>query len=66
MGKKLVYSFTPTRTSKELSYSEYAIAGGFSALPTTLIAAPIERIKVLLQVRNLYSPDRFRVLNRRI
>ncbi|KAA1121255.1 carnitine transporter [Puccinia graminis f. sp. tritici] len=50
MGKKLVYSFSPTRTSKELSYSEYAIAGGFSALPTTLIAAPIERIKVLLQV----------------
>ncbi|KAI9610370.1 hypothetical protein H4Q26_006509 [Puccinia striiformis f. sp. tritici PST-130] len=46
----LVYSFTPTRTSKELSYSEYALAGGFSALPTTLIAAPIERIKVLLQV----------------
>jgi len=50
MGKKLVYSFTPTRTSKELSYSEYAVAGAFSALPTTLIAAPIERIKVLLQV----------------
>jgi len=48
--KKLVYSFTPTRTSKELSYSEYAVAGAFSALPTTLIAAPIERIKVLLQV----------------
>lgn len=50
MGKKLVYSFTPNRNSKELSYTEYAIAGGFSALPTTLIAAPMERIKVLLQV----------------
>ncbi|EGG08089.1 uncharacterized protein MELLADRAFT_42989 [Melampsora larici-populina 98AG31] len=50
MGKKLVYSFTPQRTSTDLSYSEYAIAGGFSALPTTLVAAPMERIKVLLQV----------------
>lgn len=50
MGKKLVYSFTPTRTSKDLSYTEYAVAGGFSALPTTLVAAPMERVKVLLQV----------------
>ncbi|MBW0478197.1 hypothetical protein O181_017912 [Austropuccinia psidii MF-1] len=50
MGKNLVYSFTPNRSSKDLSYSQFALAGGFSALPTTLIAAPIERVKVLLQV----------------
>ncbi|CAH7686800.1 mitochondrial carnitine/acylcarnitine carrier protein [Phakopsora pachyrhizi] len=50
MGKKIIYSLTPSRTSKDLNYTEYAVAGAFSALPTTLIAAPIERIKVLLQV----------------
>lgn len=54
MGKKLVYSFTPQRDSPGLSYGEYAVAGAFSALPTTLVAAPMERIKVLLQVQSLF------------
>lgn len=51
MGKKIVYSMTPERTSPTLSNAELAFAGFFSAVPTTLVAAPVERVKVLLQVR---------------
>jgi len=51
MGKKLVYAMTPNRPSSVLSYGELAAAGFFSAIPTTLVAAPVERVKVLLQVR---------------
>jgi solute carrier family 25 carnitine/acylcarnitine transporter 20/29 len=40
------------KDSPQLSLAEYGFAGAFSALPTTLVAAPVERIKVLLQVRN--------------
>lgn len=50
MGKKIVYSMTPDRTSKSLTHAELAFAGFFSAVPTTFVAAPVERVKVLLQV----------------
>lgn len=51
LGKKIVYSLTPNRTSTQLTTSELAFAGFFSAVPTTLVAAPVERIKVVLQVQ---------------
>ncbi|AAW41054.1 carnitine/acyl carnitine carrier, putative [Cryptococcus deneoformans JEC21] len=51
LGKRLVYSFSPDRTEQALSISELAFAGAFSALPATLVAAPAERVKVLLQVQ---------------
>ena len=41
---------TPNRKTKELSVAEYAAAGFLSAVPTTLVTAPVERAKVLLQV----------------
>lgn len=50
-GKKIVYSMTPDRKDPKLSYGELAFAGAFSAVPTTLVAGPAERVKVLLQVR---------------
>ena len=50
MGKKIVYGMTPQRKSAALSNAELAFAGFFSAVPTTLVAAPVERVKVLLQV----------------
>jgi solute carrier family 25 carnitine/acylcarnitine transporter 20/29 len=34
-----------------LSYGQIAFAGGFSALPTTAVMTPGERIKVLLQIQ---------------
>jgi len=51
LGKKIVYAATPERTSMQLTTGELAFAGFFSAVPTTLLAAPAERIKVVLQVQ---------------
>lgn len=51
VGKKLVYAATPNRKDQSLSLSELAFAGFFSAIPTTFVMAPMERIKVLLQVQ---------------
>lgn len=50
-GKKIVYSLTPNRKDPKLSYGELAFAGFFSAIPTTLVAGPAERVKVLLQLQ---------------
>ena len=50
-GKKIVYAMTPDRKDPKLSYSELAFAGFFSAVPTTLVAGPAERVKVLLQLQ---------------
>ena len=51
MSKLLILRLTPNRTSNELSIPELATAGFLSAIPTTLVTAPVERAKVLLQVR---------------
>jgi len=51
LGKKIVYAATPDRSSMQLTTGELAFAGFFSAVPTTLLAAPAERIKVVLQVQ---------------
>ncbi|KAL1409090.1 carnitine transporter [Vanrija albida] len=51
LGKKIVYSATPGRESPGLSTAELAFAGFFSAVPATFVAAPAERVKVLLQVQ---------------
>lgn len=50
-GKKIVYSLTPDRKDPKLGYGELAFAGFFSAIPTTLVAGPAERVKVLLQLQ---------------
>lgn len=50
MSKVLIYAMTPNRTSKDLTVAEYATAGFLSAIPSTLVTAPVERAKVLLQV----------------
>ncbi|KZT30706.1 hypothetical protein NEOLEDRAFT_1052891 [Neolentinus lepideus HHB14362 ss-1] len=50
-SKRLVLSVTPNRTDKNLSTAELATAGFLSAIPTTLVTAPVERAKVVLQVQ---------------
>ncbi|KAG1817800.1 hypothetical protein EV424DRAFT_1324215 [Suillus variegatus] len=50
-SKNLILALTPNRTSEKLSTAELAAAGFLSAVPTTLITAPVERAKVLLQVQ---------------
>ncbi|KAF9527799.1 mitochondrial carrier [Crepidotus variabilis] len=50
-SKQLIYAVTPNRESQALSVPELAAAGFMSAVPTTLVTAPVERAKVLLQVQ---------------
>ncbi|KAH7928502.1 hypothetical protein BV22DRAFT_1126480 [Leucogyrophana mollusca] len=50
-SKKLIFSLTPNRKTETLSTAELATAGFLSAVPTTLVTAPVERAKVLLQVQ---------------
>ncbi|KAK9463265.1 mitochondrial carrier domain-containing protein [Lipomyces oligophaga] len=50
LGKRIVSSMSPVGPSGNLSISQISAAGFFSAIPMTLVAAPFERIKVLLQV----------------
>ncbi|VDC01927.1 unnamed protein product [Peniophora sp. CBMAI 1063] len=49
-SKAVVYALTPNRKEASLSSAELAAAGFMSAVPTTLVTAPVERAKVLLQV----------------
>ncbi|PWN46585.1 mitochondrial carrier [Violaceomyces palustris] len=51
LGKKIVYGLTPSRADPKLTMPELAFAGFFSAVPTTLVAGPAERVKVLLQLQ---------------
>lgn len=51
VSKQLIYTLTPNRTHQSLSTAELATAGFLSAVPTTLVTAPVERAKVLLQVQ---------------
>jgi len=50
LGKTLILNATPNRTTP-LSTSEIALAGAFSALPQTVLMSPIERVKVVVQVK---------------
>lgn len=50
-GKKIVLNFRDAKDKgRELSVWEISVAGALSAVPTTLIAAPFERVKVVMQV----------------
>lgn len=52
VGQRLVYSVTPKRTSPKLSMTEFALAGAFSAIPTTIVTVPMERVKVVIQTQD--------------
>ncbi|PPQ67096.1 hypothetical protein CVT25_005697, partial [Psilocybe cyanescens] len=54
-SKQLIFALTPKRTSESLSVAELAAAGFLSAVPTTLVTAPVERAKVLLQIQGQAS-----------
>ncbi|KAL4070810.1 hypothetical protein J3A83DRAFT_4358899 [Scleroderma citrinum] len=55
-SKKLILALTPNRLSDKLSTAELATAGFLSAVPTTLVAGPVERAKVVLQVQGQGTP----------
>jgi solute carrier family 25 carnitine/acylcarnitine transporter 20/29 len=50
VGKGLVRRFS-TVENDQLSVAQVSAAGFFSAIPMTLITAPFERVKVLLQIQ---------------
>ncbi|KAH9269217.1 mitochondrial carnitine carrier [Batrachochytrium salamandrivorans] len=52
LGQQLIYTATPKRTTTELTMGEFAIAGAFSALITTVVTTPMERVKVVLQTQD--------------
>ncbi|KAL8775650.1 MAG: hypothetical protein Q9209_000146 [Squamulea sp. 1 TL-2023] len=52
VGKSLVRSFSPSTTPQTpFTIAQISAAGFFSAIPMTLITAPFERVKVLLQIQ---------------
>ncbi|KAL8783523.1 MAG: hypothetical protein Q9213_004569 [Squamulea squamosa] len=52
VGKSLVRSFSPSTTPQSpFTIAQISAAGFFSAIPMTLITAPFERVKVLLQIQ---------------
>lgn len=57
-SKQLILAMTPSRSSQSLSTVELATAGFLSAVPTTLVTAPVERAKVLLQVQGQGGTER--------
>lgn len=50
LGRRLVISNRGKDPTLPLTIGEISAAGFFSAIPTTLIAAPFERIKVVMQI----------------
>ncbi|RCK59233.1 Mitochondrial carnitine carrier [Candida viswanathii] len=50
VGKKLVSSFTGKPVDK-FEIKDISTAGFISAIPTTLVAAPFERVKVMMQIQ---------------
>ncbi|KAI9137532.1 mitochondrial carrier domain-containing protein [Paraphysoderma sedebokerense] len=51
LGQKLQRWALKMDPSEKLSLTQIMIAGGFSAVPTTALMTPMERIKVVLQVQ---------------
>jgi solute carrier family 25 (mitochondrial carnitine/acylcarnitine transporter), member 20/29 len=59
LGKTLVQrvSTVPVKNdTPQYSIAQISAAGAFSALPMTLITAPFERVKVLLQIQGQHPP----------
>lgn len=50
VGKKIVGSFTG-KTVEQFTITDISTAGFISAVPTTLVAAPFERVKVMMQIQ---------------
>ncbi|KAI3647423.1 hypothetical protein MP228_007644 [Amoeboaphelidium protococcarum] len=51
MGRKLSVKLWNSKPADPLTLSQVSFAGGFSAVPTTFLMTPIERIKVILQTQ---------------
>jgi solute carrier family 25 carnitine/acylcarnitine transporter 20/29 len=50
VGKQLVESFSNNKTG-QLTVAQVSAAGLFSAIPMTVVTAPFERVKIILQIQ---------------
>lgn len=51
VGKRIVTSVTGQDPSKQFTIAQTSAAGFLSAIPTTAVTAPFERVKVILQIQ---------------
>ncbi|PVU94092.1 hypothetical protein BB561_002786 [Smittium simulii] len=51
LGKKIAIKYSGSNPTSPLSTGQILFAGGFSAIPTTMLMTPMERIKVILQIQ---------------
>jgi len=51
VGKRIVSNYSGV-DSKDFSIKQISTAGFLSAIPTTLVAAPFERVKVMMQIQD--------------
>lgn len=56
VGKVVVQKLSPSTCPSEFSMAQFFAAGLFSAVPMTLVSAPFERVKILLQTQAQHSP----------
>lgn len=56
VGQRTVKIVSRTQPGESLSIAEISAAGFLSAIPTTAVAAPFERIKVILQLQGQSEP----------
>jgi solute carrier family 25 carnitine/acylcarnitine transporter 20/29 len=61
LGKQIVRNTRGYDDKKELSLGEILFAGGFSAIPATLLMTPTERVKCILQIQgNSNEPPKYK------
>ncbi|KAJ1950919.1 carnitine transporter, partial [Dispira parvispora] len=61
MGQRLARWGMGTGSQEKLTLGQICFAGGFSAIPTTLLMTPTERIKCLLQIQgNSDAPPKYK------
>jgi solute carrier family 25 (mitochondrial carnitine/acylcarnitine transporter), member 20/29 len=56
VGQRIVKSVTQKQPGESLSIAEISAAGFLSAIPTTAVTAPFERVKVILQLQGQSQP----------
>lgn len=56
IGKKIVSSLNNGKSAIDFTNTQLSTAGLISAIPTTLVAAPMERTKIVLQTQDSNAP----------
>ena len=57
LGQRIVGTISPPEPNSRLTIAQISTAGFLSAIPTTAIAAPFERVKVILQIQGQQAKE---------